>query len=262
MLRSLQGTVDFYKCLHIKNQTLPENFSEVLGTSISEWLEQKIKGVWLLVPNSQIELTAVCRDHGFYPHHVNDKGVMMAKWLKDRENTLPSYSTHYIGVGGVLFDSQDRVLLVKNRYSGIGVINWRVPGGLVNAGELIVDAAVREVLEETSIQSRPIGVMSFREKMNYQFDRPDIYYLVLLEPLTFEYKIDPIEITECEWMDFRQWIAEDLPGDARKMLKTMYADTNAPLVPWFSSLCMNYCQFEYNTPNYNATHYYHISSSK
>ena len=204
MLGSLQGTIDFYNCLHITKQTLPSPFPEVLESCISEWILQKLKAVWLLVPNSQLELTAVCRDHGFYPHHVNSQGVMMAKWLKDRENTLPSYSTHYAGVGGVLIDPQDRILLVKNRYSPIGIVNWRLPEGLVNPHELIVDAAVREVLEETSIQSRPIGILSFREMKNYQFERPDLYYLVLLEPLTFEHKIDPVEITECAWMDFRE----------------------------------------------------------
>ena len=238
------------------------NFPEVLAQSLSEWSSQKVKGVWILVPNSQLELTAVCRDQGFYPHHVNGSGIMMAKWLLSRPNSLPSYSTHYIGVGGVVFHPDGKILLVKNRYSGIGVSNWRVPGGLVDCNELIKDAAVREVFEETNIQTRPIGVIGFREKKNYQFERPDIYFLVLLETLTYEYTLDPVEITECKWGDFSQWTNEDLPGDARKMLKYLITGANIPPFDWLKSLILNYSHSDYISPNYTATHYYHLSVPK
>ena len=261
MLKTLAGNLDFYRCLHIKLNVLPENFSQCLENSLIQWHEEKIKAVWLLVPNSQLELTAVCKNYGFYPHHVNDAGIMMAKWmLEDKPNKLPTYSTHYIGAGGVVFNQENQILLVKNRYSGIGVINWRVPGGLVEPNELIIDGAMREILEETSIQTRPVGVIGFREKRNYQFERPDIYYLVLLEPLSFQYSMDPEEIVDCAWMDFNAWIDEDLPGDGRKMLRVMYTDRTVPPFLWFQKLCMNYSQFEFNSPKYNATHYYHLQS--
>ena len=258
MIKALTGTVDFYKCMHIKLSNLPENFQQVLEVSLVDWTQQHLKAVWLFVPNSQLELTGVCRDFGFYPHHVSDSGIMMAKWLKDYPNSLPTYSTHYIGVGGVIFNPDNQILLVKNRHSGIGISNWRVPGGLVEANELIINGAVREVLEETNIQSRPLGVIGFREKMNYQFNRPDIYFLVLLEPLSFDIKMDPAEITECQWMDFNQWIEENHPGDARAMMRTMYTDKSIAPFQWFQRLCLNYCQFDYKSPHYNATHYCHL----
>lgn len=40
---------------------------------------------------------------------------------------------------------------------------WKFPGGLVDEGETIESAAVREVWEETGIKAAYIGVMGFRE---------------------------------------------------------------------------------------------------
>jgi ADP-ribose pyrophosphatase YjhB (NUDIX family) len=258
MFKSLLGSIDFYRCMHIKIAPLPENFPQVLEQSITEWVENKIKAVWLLVPNSQLELVAVCHNYGFYPHHVNESGIMMAKWLENRPNALPTYSTHYVGVGGILFNENNQILLVKNRYSATGLINWRLPGGLVEPNELVCDAACREVLEETSVQSRPVGILGLREKKNYQFDRPDIYFLVLLEPLSFQHTMDPEEIVDCAWMDFAQWIDDEKPVDSRKMIRALYTDRTVPPFQWFQRLCMDYTHADFISPNYNATHYYHL----
>ena len=40
--------------------------------------------------------------------------------------------------------------------------NWKFPGGYVDRGENILDAAVREVKEETGVQTEAIGLVGFR----------------------------------------------------------------------------------------------------
>ena len=52
-----------------------------------------------------------------------------------------------IGVRVVVHDDQERVLLVRHTYTP----GWHFPGGGVNKREASVDAAVREVREETQI---------------------------------------------------------------------------------------------------------------
>ncbi len=47
--------------------------------------------------------------------------------------------------------SQDSVLLVKRRFPPYG---WALPGGFVDWGETVESAAVREALEETSLNVR------------------------------------------------------------------------------------------------------------
>ena len=51
MIKALTGTVDFYKCMHIKLSNLPENFQQVLEVSLVDWTQQHLKAVWLFVPN-------------------------------------------------------------------------------------------------------------------------------------------------------------------------------------------------------------------
>ncbi|MEC0201875.1 NUDIX hydrolase [Paenibacillus lautus] len=65
--------------------------------------------------------------------------------------------THIVAVGGVVENECGEILLVKDR-SG-----WVFPGGQVEAGENLVDALIREIKEESgmdTIVSHLIGVYS------------------------------------------------------------------------------------------------------
>ena len=60
-----------------------------------------------------------------------------------------------IAVGAVVVDAAGRVLLVRRgRPPSVGT--WSLPGGHVEPGESLEAAVVREVLEETSVQTRVI----------------------------------------------------------------------------------------------------------
>ena len=62
------------------------------------------------------------------------------------------------GVAGVAFDGEGRVLAIRNEAYRT---EWTLPGGAVEPGEPLSDAAVREVAEETGVgidPVRPVGV--------------------------------------------------------------------------------------------------------
>ena len=64
----------------------------------------------------------------------------------------------------------DRVVLVQQQGDDNKPF-WVLPGGLVEAGELIPDALIREVLEEAGVQVTAITQLACLSQMN----RPDQY---------------------------------------------------------------------------------------
>ena len=58
--------------------------------------------------------------------------------------------------------------------------NWKFPGGLVNLGETLPNAATREVFEETGIKSEFLGLFGFRELLNFRHGMGDLYFPCLM----------------------------------------------------------------------------------
>jgi len=55
------------------------------------------------------------------------------------------------GVRVAVTDENGRVLLVRHHYEAEGKDVWMLPGGAIEEGETSLDAAIREVLEETGL---------------------------------------------------------------------------------------------------------------
>ena len=56
-----------------------------------------------------------------------------------------------VGVGGIIF--QDESVLLVKRGKEPALRQWSIPGGVVDIGETLKEAVVREILEETGIES-------------------------------------------------------------------------------------------------------------
>lgn len=65
-------------------------------------------------------------------------------WLQERKSPVPT-------VDVVIFHPERGIVLVERKFPPLG---WALPGGFVDYGETVEDAARREALEETSLRVR------------------------------------------------------------------------------------------------------------
>lgn len=148
---------------------------------------------------------------GFKYHHAEGDQATMALWLEPDhiESRIPRYATHQVGVGGLVMNGQkangepDKVLVIKE----INKVNnqYKFPGGLADPGEHFSDAAIREVLEETGIQTEFVSLLTIRHTHQVQFGVSDIYVIALLNATSFEINKCNYEIEEALWMDYDEF---------------------------------------------------------
>jgi ADP-ribose pyrophosphatase YjhB (NUDIX family) len=72
-------------------------------------------------------------------------------------------SRPFLGVGALILDGM-RILLVERGQAPLAGA-WSLPGGIVEAGERLEDAVIREVLEETGLRVSPIGIATVFERI-------------------------------------------------------------------------------------------------
>ena len=63
------------------------------------------------------------------------------------DNTERVMPVHIIAAAGIVINEQDEILMIKNLRRG-----WEFPGGQVEAGENVIDAVRREIMEETGVE--------------------------------------------------------------------------------------------------------------
>lgn len=120
------------------------------------------------------------------------------------------YKNPYPCVSVLVADGCGRVLLGKRSEQSIYPDKWCLPCGYIEYEETYLEAAFREVKEETGIEIKPVGVINV---VSNRLDNGinSIVLVILAEPETLE--ITPgDDIIEAKWFD----IEEDIPDLAFK----------------------------------------------
>lgn len=112
-----------------------------------------------------------------------------------------SWPKKKLGAAATIFDEHGKVLLVKHSY---GRLNWELPGGAVEAGEGVVEAAVREVHEETGLHV----IAQHLTGVYFEVDADALHFVILCQrrDTTRVPRPDAEEITECAF-----WNPDELP---------------------------------------------------
>uniref|UniRef100_A0A7S0M110 Nudix hydrolase domain-containing protein n=1 Tax=Cryptomonas curvata TaxID=233186 RepID=A0A7S0M110_9CRYP len=168
---------------------------------------------------------------GFSYHHAKDGALTLTRWLPETECTLPSSSSHQVGVGICVVDAQDRILVVQERRgpaAARGKNFWKVPTGLVDHAEDLAEAGCREVLEETGVRVAFEGVVAFRQQHRASVEgNTDLFFLCKARPLSSEIQIQESELVAAKWMPVKEFL--ELPlwpeGSAYWFLNRLAAES-------------------------------------
>ena len=88
-----------------------------------------------------------------------------------------------VGVGAVIIDfagEAARVVLVKRAHPPLQA-QWSIPGGVLEVGELVREAAVREVREETGLGVEPGELLGVYDRVLRDAEQRVQYHYVLID---------------------------------------------------------------------------------
>jgi 8-oxo-dGTP pyrophosphatase MutT (NUDIX family) len=211
-MATLPFEADQFGGIIVNSTNLPDDadaFATMLQASLEAWRGDGRRLVWLDVPLARATLIPVAAQAGFFFHHSNETDLMMVCRLVE-DAFVPTHATHYIGVGGVVINEREELLVVCERHRRTSQIYYKLPGGALQPGEHLVDAVLREVLEETGVQVRFESLVCFRHWHGYRYGKSDIYFVCRLSPLSQDVTMQAEEIEECFWMPLADYFASDL----------------------------------------------------
>jgi 8-oxo-dGTP diphosphatase len=84
-----------------------------------------------------------------------------------------------VGVGAVIIENA-RVLLVKRAHPPLAA-QWSIPGGVLEVGEMVREAAIREVREETGLIVEPGDLLGVYDRVLRNAEQRVQYHYVLID---------------------------------------------------------------------------------
>jgi ADP-ribose pyrophosphatase YjhB (NUDIX family) len=97
-----------------------------------------------------------------------------ARWRADVVPGVPGYVTPKVGIGAVVFNARDEILLIKRPEGG-----WLFPTGWADIGLSPAQVAAKEVREETGLLVTPQRVMGIYDSARWRDDlNPHFYSIV------------------------------------------------------------------------------------
>lgn len=128
-----------------------------------------------------------------------------------------------MGVGALVINDKNQLLVVSEKNALIKE-SWKLPGGYLEMNENLVEAAVREVMEETSIRTRFESVISLRHAHGAAFGCSDLYIVMKLIPESEEITKCDREIAKCVWMDLDEYMNHPNVHQTNRSFVTQYLE--------------------------------------
>lgn len=120
--------------------------------------------------------------------------------LQDAIALERGYPTPKVDIRAVLFDGTDKVLMAREKHDGG---RWSLPGGWADVGCTPFEVAVKEVREETGLETEAVRLLALWDKRVHPHP-PQAWYVykafVLCRPTGGALLADTAETTEVRWV--------------------------------------------------------------
>ena len=233
----LSGRVDSYGGINVVLDAAVHGvngvsvFAARVDTSLAEWRAAGRKGAWITVPAALSDCIRPLLERSFVYHHAEGDHAVLCAWLPGGESHLPTGCTHQVGVGAVCVNAANEILLVREATGPAARPGlWKIPTGLVDVGEELSDAVVREVKEEVGIDATFEKVLVARHGHGMLFGKSDLFFVCLVRPTrgasasdsAAEFALQRSEIAEAKWAAFDDFIAGTPYPAASPLWKRVY----------------------------------------
>ncbi|KAI7737378.1 hypothetical protein M8C21_020325 [Ambrosia artemisiifolia] len=182
-------------------------FRTLLKISMSRWKLQGKKGIWIKLPIYLSNLVDTAVKEGFWYHHAEPSYLMLLNWLPETVNPIPANASHIARVGAIVFNDKGELLVVQEKMGPLRGV-WKISTGIIHQGEDITAGVVREVKEETGIDTEFVEVVAFSQEHNVFFGKSEVLFLCMMRPQSFEIKIQETEIEAARWMPLEEYAAQ------------------------------------------------------
>lgn len=133
-----------------------------------------------------------------------------------------------VGVGSIIIEG-DRVVLVKRAHPPIQG-QWSIPGGVLEVGELVREAAIREAREETGLIVEPGELLGVFDRILRDSEKRVQYHYVLIDFLCKRVGGELLaasDAAEVRWFTLEELPALNLAEDTLEVIRKGFAISNS-----------------------------------
>lgn len=197
-------------------------FADKLKEALPKWSENGVRAVWFQISLEHSNWIPILTENNFVFHRVltDQRTLVMYRWLPNEPDTVPRYAHTMVGVGGIVLNEKNELLTVLERY-GSRLIR-KLPGGYVEGKEDLQDAVIREIKEETGVETEFISCISFRHTHGVAFGCCDLYFIAELKPLTNQIHKDTSEVLDANWVSIEEYLNDSNVHELNKQLLRHY----------------------------------------
>lgn len=207
-LANFKTTLDPYNGITIEKENLnftTLEFEENIKLLIDLTKDNK-NLIWIYIDIKQSIFIPILTKFGFTFHSCYEDSILLIKVVKEG-SIVPTMANHTLGVGAVVINSKNEILLIKERLRSEF---FKLPGGHIDDKEMISTALSREVYEETGVIVEFKKIVSLGHFYPHQFKKSNLYVLCLASAKSYEIDIkDTQEISKAIWLDLDEMFLRD-----------------------------------------------------